>query len=119
MSFELYNRNDKQLKCTICTKEFTSHRGKEVCSNECSEERDKIWRENKNKNKTYKIVCEFCKKTTTLVNNPGRRIYCNDDCKNNSIKEKKIKSKTPKIKKVKDINPMFLTRGKITYKNKE
>ena len=125
MVFEIYNRNDKKRVCNVCDKVFTSVKGREVCSDACADERKKIWLEQKRKNrKEFKIVCLFCEKVTIMDKNPGRRAYCNDECKESATTARKEAerahnkaNKKPKQKRsdVGEINPMFSKRGKISY----
>jgi len=124
MVFEIYSRNDKKCVCKVCDKVFTSVKGKEVCSDACSEKRKTIWLAQKRKNrKEFKIVCLYCEKVTIMDKNPGRRAYCNDECKDAAGKARKDaerahnkKTKKPKRSDVGEINPMFSKRGNITYR---
>jgi len=125
MSFELYNRNDKQRKCKICEEVFVSVKGREVCSDICERKRKAVWLKNKVKRKTrFKIVCEYCEKTTMVDKNPGRRAYCNSECKRKAKLQRDKEERAirrsmekPKPKEASEINPMFLDRGTITYNN--
>jgi translation initiation factor IF-1 len=122
MSFELYIRNEKQVICKICNKKFKSKFGAQVCSDECIEARKQIWINNKKKKqKTFKVTCKYCKKVKEYDQNPNNRAYCDNKCKSAAYRLKKkkeiFKLKQDSIQK-KEINPMFLTRGIITY-NKE
>lgn len=105
----------KARNCVICGREFESHNGIEVCSEECKLERKhrydnesnaRRYQNISNSPKTY--TCKNCGKTFTGL----RQKYCSDQCRamarkkhvaeNNQIYRMKHKNSQSKEKKNED-----------------
>ena len=128
MSFELYSRKVKQAICTQCEKEFTTHHGASVCSEDCKKARCKARHErNKLEKASSKIktrICDECKEEFIPSKGASRQIYCSKPCREKACQKKakikldKERAEIKELKKLKTdntINPLYTKRGKISH----